>query len=79
MASSLNKVMVIGNVGRDPEMRYTADGNAMTTFSVATNHVSTATHRGRRTSVSIGAEPARPGLVLVAERRAEWFRGDVAT
>ncbi|MFQ6019877.1 MAG: single-stranded DNA-binding protein [Dehalococcoidia bacterium] len=35
--ASLNKVMVIGNVGADPEMRYTADGKAVTTFRVAAN------------------------------------------
>lgn len=35
MASSLNKVMIIGNVGRDPEMRYTPDGKAQAKFSVA--------------------------------------------
>ncbi|MBF8299040.1 MAG: single-strand binding protein [Dehalococcoidia bacterium] len=33
----LNKIMVIGNVGRDPEMRYAPSGNAVTTFSVATS------------------------------------------
>lgn len=37
MPDGLNKVMCIGNVGREPEMRYTANGNAMTTFSVAVN------------------------------------------
>ncbi len=31
----LNKCMVIGHLGRDPEMRYTANGSAVTTFSVA--------------------------------------------
>jgi single-strand DNA-binding protein len=35
MAGSLNKVMLIGNVGRDPEMRYTASGEPVTTFSLA--------------------------------------------
>jgi single-strand DNA-binding protein len=35
MAGSLNKVMIIGNVGRDPEMRYTSGGQPITTFSVA--------------------------------------------
>jgi single-strand DNA-binding protein len=35
--ASLNKVMIIGNLGADPEMRYTANGNAVTTFNVATN------------------------------------------
>ena len=34
---SLNKVMIIGNLGRDPEMRYTPSGQAVTQFSVATN------------------------------------------
>ena len=31
----LNKCMVIGNLGGDPEMRYTANGSAVTTFRVA--------------------------------------------
>lgn len=33
--AGLNKVMVIGNLGADPEMRYTADGSAVTNFRVA--------------------------------------------
>jgi single-strand DNA-binding protein len=37
MSRSLNKVMIIGYLGRDPEMRYTSSGKAVTTFSVATN------------------------------------------
>ena len=32
----LNKVMIIGNVGRDPEMRYMPSGRPVTSFSVAT-------------------------------------------
>jgi single-strand DNA-binding protein len=36
MSRGLNKVMVIGNLGRDPEMRYTPSGKPVTTFSVAT-------------------------------------------
>lgn len=35
MAGSLNKVMIIGNLGRDPEMRYTPSGTPVTNFSVA--------------------------------------------
>jgi len=31
----LNKCMIIGNLGADPEMRYTANGSAVTTFRVA--------------------------------------------
>ena len=33
----MNKIIVIGNVGRDPEMRYTASGQGVTSFSVASN------------------------------------------
>lgn len=34
---SLNQVQIIGNLTRDPEMRYTPQGNAVTSFGVATN------------------------------------------
>ena len=34
---ALNKAMIIGNLGRDPEVRYTQSGTAVTNFSVATN------------------------------------------
>ena len=34
----MNKVILIGNVGRDPEMRYTPQGQAVTSFSVATSY-----------------------------------------
>ena len=33
--AGLNKVMLIGNLGTDPEMRYTANGNAVPTFRIA--------------------------------------------
>ncbi len=34
--ASINKVILIGNLGRDPETRYSPDGAAMTNISVAT-------------------------------------------
>ncbi len=34
--ASLNKVLIIGNLGRDPETRYMPSGDAMTTIAVAT-------------------------------------------
>lgn len=34
--ASLNKVMLIGNLGKDPEVRYTATGTAVASFSMAT-------------------------------------------
>ena len=36
---SLNKVMLIGNVGSDPEMRFTPSGSPFTSFRIATNRV----------------------------------------
>jgi single-strand DNA-binding protein len=35
MGRGLNKVMLIGNLGRDPEMRYTPSGKPVTSFSLA--------------------------------------------
>ena len=37
MGRDLNKVMIIGHLGRDPEMRFTPSGRPVTTFTVATN------------------------------------------
>lgn len=34
---SLNKIMIIGNLGSDPEMRFTPNGRPVTSFRVATN------------------------------------------
>lgn len=35
--ASLNKVMLIGNLGQDPEVRYTPGGQAVATFNIATS------------------------------------------
>lgn len=35
--ASLNKVMLIGNLGKDPEVRFTASGQAVASFSLATS------------------------------------------
>jgi len=37
MGRGLNKVIIIGVLGRDPEMRYTPSGRPVTSFSVATS------------------------------------------
>ncbi|HPC48062.1 MAG TPA: single-stranded DNA-binding protein [Deltaproteobacteria bacterium] len=37
MAGSVNKVILIGRLGKDPEMRFTPQGRAVTNFSLATN------------------------------------------
>ncbi len=45
--ASLNKVMIIGNLGSEPEMRFTPNGSPVTSFRVATNRVYT-TAEGER-------------------------------
>jgi single-strand DNA-binding protein len=37
MTRGLNKVMIIGNIGRDPELRYTPSGKPVTSFSLASS------------------------------------------
>jgi len=39
--ASLNKVMIIGNLGSEPEMRFTPNGNPVTSFRIATNRMYT--------------------------------------
>ena len=41
--ASLNEIRIIGNLGADPEMRFTPSGKPVTNFNVATNR----TYRGR--------------------------------
>lgn len=36
MAQSVNKAIIVGNIGRDPEVRHTASGSKVVSFSVAT-------------------------------------------
>lgn len=48
MGRGLNKVMIIGYLGRDPEMRYTPSGRPVTSFSVATTRSWTAADGERR-------------------------------
>ncbi len=49
MSRGLNKVMLIGRLGRDPEMRYTPSGRAVTTFNVATSRSWNTANGDRRT------------------------------
>lgn len=48
MPRGLNKVMVIGRLGRDPEMRYTPSGKPVTSFSVVTSRSWVTTSGERR-------------------------------
>ena len=49
MSRGLNKVMIIGHLGRDPEMRYTPSGRPVTSFSVATSRTWNTPDGERRT------------------------------
>jgi single-strand DNA-binding protein len=68
---SLNKCMIIGNLGRDPEMRYTPSGTAVTQFSVAVN-------RNTRDEAGEWKKETEWFRVILfreqAERAAEWLR-----
>ena len=46
--ASLNKVMIIGNVGKDPEVSYTPSGMAVARFSVATKDIWTDKSTGEK-------------------------------
>lgn len=46
--ANLNKVMIIGNIGTDPEMRFTPNGNPVTTFRIATSRVYTGSDGERK-------------------------------
>jgi single-strand DNA-binding protein len=70
---AFSKVMIIGNLGRDPEMRYTPNGRQVTEFSVAV------THRGRDPQTGEWADQGTDWFRVTiwgdrAERAAEEFR-----
>ena len=64
MAASLNKVMLIGNLTRDPELRYIPSGQAVTTFTVAVNRTYNSQSSEKKEEVSFIR-------VVVWARRAE--------
>ena len=70
---AFSKAMIIGNLGRDPEMRYTPNGRQVTEFSVAV------THRGRDAATGEWADQGTDWFRVTiwgdrAERAAEEFR-----
>lgn len=82
----LNKVMLIGNLGRDPEMRYTPSGKAVTSFSIAVNdgygekrHTTWFRVECWDKLAEIAAEYARKGSTVYVEGRLaidEWEEKD---
>lgn len=49
MSRGLNKVLIIGRLGRDPEMRYTPSGRPVTTFNVGASRTWNTSEGERRT------------------------------
>jgi len=85
--SNLNKVMLIGRLTRDPEMRYTPSGQPVTSFSIATNrygggnegekreftdyHNIVAWNMGRRNLAEIVGQYTRKGSLVYVEGRLQ--------
>lgn len=70
---AFSKAMIIGNLGRDPEMRYTPSGRPVTEFSVAVSH------RSRDAATGVWADDGTDWYRVTvwgdrAERTAEQFR-----
>jgi single-strand DNA-binding protein len=71
MARDLNKVMVIGRLGRDPEMRYTPTGRPVTTFSVASSRSWTTSEGEHRTETEWFNIVAWGGLAEICNQYLE--------
>src|SRR6184192_1738815 len=85
--SNLNKAMLIGRLTKDPEMRYTPSGTAVTNFSIATNRWSTgpdgerkeftdyhnivAYNAGKRNLAEIVAQYTKKGSQVYVEGRLQ--------
>ena len=85
--SNLNKALLIGRLTKDPEMRYTPSGTAVTNFSIATNRWSTgpdgekkeftdyhnivAYNAGRRNLAEVVAQHTRKGALVFIEGRIQ--------
>ena len=65
MAKSVNKVILVGRLGRDPELKYTASGTPFCRFSIATDEGWMDKHSGERT------EKTEWHNIVVWERLAE--------
>ncbi|HET7419091.1 MAG TPA: single-stranded DNA-binding protein [Candidatus Dormibacteraeota bacterium] len=85
--SNLNKALLIGRLTKDPEMRYTPSGTAVTNFSIATNRWSTgpdgekkeftdyhnivAYNAGRRNLAEVVAQYTKKGALVFVEGRIQ--------
>lgn len=65
---TINKVILIGNVTRDPEMKQTASGQTICTFTIATNRVWTTGTGEKKSSSEYHDVVAWAGLAELAEK-----------
>ncbi len=65
--AGLNKVMLIGNLGRDPEIRYSQQGVAVVSFTLATNEQWTDKNTGEKQEKQNGT-----GWWPLGNRRKSW-------
>lgn len=70
MAGSINKVILVGNLGRDPEVRHSQDGNKIVTFPIATSERWTDKNSGEKKDKTEWHRIVifSPGLADVAEK-----------
>jgi single-strand DNA-binding protein len=79
--ASLSKIMIIGNVGRDPELRMTANGKPVCEFSVAVNRVTGGGQGGERQEqtdwyrVSCWGKQAETAQQIVSKGRLVFVEG----
>ena len=82
--ASLSKIFIIGNVGRDPELRMTANGKPVCDFSVAVNRVSGGGQGGERQEqtdwyrVSCWGRQAETAQQIVTKGRLVFVEGRFA-
>ena len=85
----VNKVILIGNLGRDPEVRSTPSGQSVASFSLATNRrwkdrdgnrqdQTAATAAGARVQVAVTSTPAHPRTTTSRSDRGSSAVGQAA-
>ena len=84
MAGSLNRVMIIGNLGQDPELRYTANQTPVATFSVATTDYRTGADGQRQETtewhrVVVWSKMAENCAKFLAKGRTVFVEGKLQT
>ena len=73
MSGSLNKVMLIGRLGQDPEIRNTQDGRSLCTFSLATSENWNDRNTGERKEKTSRKIWQRNQVVRYNNLRDNWY------